>query len=148
MSLVVTTKLVSYSFWFSVKLFGKVTCHSSHYYFNNKNKLFHNSHYRLPLCTSCHWGVNRWIALQHNVIWYFTPLAAYITCHKICWRLCYILCLFWLCYLPFANFCDLLTIFFKVASLELGQSFDCPSASEIILKNMGETDQYKTITSP
>ena len=32
------------------------------------------------------------------------------------------------------------------ASLELVQSYDCPSASEVILKNMGNTDQYQTVT--
>ena len=30
-----------------------------------------------------------------------------------------------------------LPIFFRVASLALGQSYDCPSAGEVILKNMG-----------
>ena len=32
------------------------------------------------------------------------------------------------------------------ASLELVQSYDCPSASEVILKNMGNTDKYRTTT--
>ena len=32
----------------------------------------------------------------------------------------------------------ILPIFFRVASLTLGQSYDCRSASEVILKNMGK----------
>ena len=35
-------------------------------------------------------------------------------------------------------------IFFRVASLALGQSYDCPSASEATLKDMGKTDLYQT----
>ena len=35
-------------------------------------------------------------------------------------------------------------ISFTVASLALGQSYDCPSASEVILKDMGKIGQYKT----
>ena len=35
-----------------------------------------------------------------------------------------------------------LSIFFRVASLALGQSYDCPSASEATLKNM---DIYITL---
>ena len=31
-----------------------------------------------------------------------------------------------------------------VASLALGQSYDCPSASEAILKDRGKIGQYKT----
>ena len=40
--------------------------------------------------------------------------------------------------IPYLNY-----ISFRVTSLALGQSYDCPSASEITLKNMGNTDQYK-----
>ena len=35
-------------------------------------------------------------------------------------------------------------IFFKVASLALGQSYDCPSASEATLKDMGKINWYQT----
>ena len=35
-----------------------------------------------------------------------------------------------------------LSISFRVASLALGQSYDCPSASEATLRDMGKTDQY------
>ena len=34
---------------------------------------------------------------------------------------------------------SVLSIFFRVTSLALGQSYDCPSASEVILKNMGKS---------
>ena len=37
----------------------------------------------------------------------------------------------------FVDLCDLLTIFFRVASLTLGQPYDCPSVSEVTLKDMG-----------
>ena len=32
----------------------------------------------------------------------------------------------------------ILPIFFRITSLALGQSYDCPGASEVILKNMGK----------
>ena len=35
-----------------------------------------------------------------------------------------------------------LSIFFRVTSLSLGQSHDCPSASEATLKNMGKINKY------
>ena len=37
-------------------------------------------------------------------------------------------------------------IFFRVTLLALGQSYDCPSASGVILKDMGKTDRYHTAT--
>ena len=37
-----------------------------------------------------------------------------------------------------------LPIFFRVTSLALGQSPDCPSASEVTLNNMGKIVQYQT----
>ena len=39
-----------------------------------------------------------------------------------------------------------LLIFFRITSLALGQSYDCPSASEVILNNMGKTNSYQTTT--
>ena len=39
-----------------------------------------------------------------------------------------------------------LLIYFRVASLVLGQSYDCPSASEVTLKYMDKIDQYQTTT--
>ena len=39
-----------------------------------------------------------------------------------------------------------LPIFSRGASLALGQSYDCPSASEATLKDMGKIDQYQTMT--
>ena len=33
---------------------------------------------------------------------------------------------------------------FRFALLALGQSYDCPSASEVNLENMGKTNQYQT----
>ena len=38
-------------------------------------------------------------------------------------------------------------IFIRVASLALGQSYDSPSAIEVILKNMGTIGQYLTTTT-
>ena len=39
-----------------------------------------------------------------------------------------------------------LLIFFRVASQAPGQSYDCPNASEVILKNIGKSDCHKTTT--
>ena len=39
-----------------------------------------------------------------------------------------------------------LPLSFRVASLALGQSLDCPSASEVTLKNMGTINWYQTTT--
>ena len=35
-----------------------------------------------------------------------------------------------------------LHIFFRVTSLALGQSYDCPSASEVTLKDMGKMYEH------
>ena len=37
-----------------------------------------------------------------------------------------------------------LPISFRIASLALGQSHDCPSASEAILKDQGEINHFQT----
>ena len=42
--------------------------------------------------------------------------------------------------------CIYLPIFFRVASLTLGQSYDCPSVSEGTLKNIVKTYQFQTST--
>ena len=39
-----------------------------------------------------------------------------------------------------------LPVFFRVASLALGQSYDCPSASEVTLNYMGEIGRYQNRT--
>ena len=39
-----------------------------------------------------------------------------------------------------------LPIFFRVTPLELEQSYDCSSASEVTLKDMGKGDQNQTTT--
>ena len=36
-----------------------------------------------------------------------------------------------------------LPIFFRVASLALGQSHDCPNASEVTLKNISKSDSFQ-----
>ena len=41
----------------------------------------------------------------------------------------------------------ILPIFFRVTSLALGQSYDCPSASEVTLKYMGKITLYQTTTN-
>ena len=41
------------------------------------------------------------------------------------------------------NFTLKIPIFYRLASLTLGQSYDCPSVSEASLKNMGKLDRYK-----
>ena len=41
-----------------------------------------------------------------------------------------------LCNVVFYN-CSVLLMSLRVASLTLGQSYDCPSASEVTLKDMG-----------
>ena len=38
------------------------------------------------------------------------------------------------------------SISFRVDSLALGQSYNCPSASEVTLKDMGKTDKSQTTT--
>ena len=38
-------------------------------------------------------------------------------------------------------------IFFRVTSLALGQSYDCPSASEVTLKNTGKNNKYQATTN-
>ena len=40
-----------------------------------------------------------------------------------------------------------LPIFFRVTSLALGQSHDCPSAGEVTLKDMGKIDLYPATTN-
>ena len=37
-------------------------------------------------------------------------------------------------------------VFFMVTSLALGQSYDCPSAGEVTMKNMGKFDGYWNTT--
>ena len=37
-------------------------------------------------------------------------------------------------------------VFFMVTSLALGQSYDCPSAGEVTMKNMGKFDGYWSTT--
>ena len=37
-----------------------------------------------------------------------------------------------------------LPISFRVTSLALGQSYDCPSGSKVTLKDMGKSDSIKT----
>ena len=62
--------------------------------------------------------------------------------HEICIQLCcvlsycYIMSSLWVCgiYLP---------ISYRVTSLTLGQSYDCPSVSEVTLKDMGEMTHAK-----
>ena len=39
-----------------------------------------------------------------------------------------------------------LPISFRIASLALGQSYDCPSANEVTLEDMGKIDQNHTTT--
>ena len=74
-------------------------------------------------------------------------LAMYIISYKICTQFCYvslncgwILSSWWILmrYLP---------ILFRVTSLALGQSLDCPSANEVTLRNMGKMDLYQMSTN-
>ena len=53
--------------------------------------------------------------------------------------------------MPMVFFCfglvwGCLPISFRVSSLALGQSYDCPSAGEVILKDMGKITHYLTTT--
>ena len=50
----------------------------------------------------------------------------------------------WLCFFVDSQMC--LPISFSVTSLALGQSYDCPSASEVTLKDMGQASQYLSTT--
>ena len=51
-------------------------------------------------------------------------------------------CLCWFLWIDVTH----LPIPFRVTSLTLGQSYDCPSVSEVTLKDMGKTDKYQTTT--
>ena len=50
--------------------------------------------------------------------------------------------LFWFYYRFVIDSLDLSYIYFRVASLALGQSYDCPSASKATLKDMDKIDRY------
>ena len=79
---------------------------------------------------------DRQLPLQY---WY-----GHTTCHEICTRFC---CALFCCgYVisPWWIHVTHLPISFRVASLELGQSCDCPTASEATLKDMVEIDHYQT----
>ena len=52
----------------------------------------------------------------------------------------------WLCYCCEWTIVMYFHILFKIASQALGQSHDCPSASEATLKDMGKVVWYPTTT--
>ena len=67
------------------------------------------------------------------------------TVYSIYWEidlLCLGICL--LHYEPLEIYVIHLPIFFMITSLALGQSCDCPNASEVILKNMGKISAHLT----
>ena len=51
-----------------------------------------------------------------------------------------------LCYSASLIFVMYFPISFRIASLALGQSYDCPSAREVTLKDMGKIGWYITTT--
>ena len=51
------------------------------------------------------------------------------------------------CWKLLADSVDALPISFRIASLALGQSCDCPSASEVTMKDMGKTTASKAIST-
>ena len=74
----------------------------------------------------------------------FSNPVLYSISNDICTQFC--CALFWLYLSSQLTQFVYLPIFFSVVSLALGQSYDCPSASEWSLKNMGEIDQNPTLT--
>ena len=52
------------------------------------------------------------------------------------------LILLWIHYQFLVDLYNLLPISFRITSLALGQSYDCPNASEVILKDMGKIDLH------
>ena len=58
----------------------------------------------------------------------------------------FVLFLWWLCYLWWWIRVIHLPIFFRISSQAPGQSYDCPGACEVTLKNMGKTKRYQSTT--
>ena len=74
------------------------------------------------------------LPLSLQVLWsIYIKYAQYLLCIDLLWL-----------HHQFLHTCDLSTASFRVASLVLGQSYDCPSASEATLKDMGKINWYQT----
>ena len=75
-----------------------------------------------------------------------TKILRYSISHRLCTHFCCALfccsCMINFWYIYMIHF----TISFRVTSLALGQSYDCPSASEVILKDMGKINEHQTTT--
>ena len=74
--------------------------------------------------------------LGNKVVEYISYIPAIVLCSTLPWWYHQLISIHMI-YLP---------TFFKITSLPLGQSYDCPSTSEVILKNMGKITQYLTTT--
>ena len=77
-----------------------------------------------------------WVVLIHVVY----PIRYAYNVVLVCFSL------FWLYYISLGSHVICLPISFMVASLALGQSYDCPSASEETMKDMGKIDQNQATT--
>ena len=78
--------------------------------------------------------------------WLGTNLESSLKFHKICtWYSCSLFCCGYIINSSWILVIGL-PIFFRVASLALGQSYDCPSASEVTLRDMRKINPYQTIT--
>ena len=109
----------------------------------------------IETATSC-WGASMRVSLSISFFGEMGGVGEW-KIHDIPWNihtgfLCFVL--LWLYHSPwwmlrfffsinFNRFVLYIYIFFRVASLALGQSCDCPSASEVTLKNMGKTLQWR-----
>ena len=73
----------------------------------------------------------------------YSIMLQYYVSHRLCTVFCFaVFCL------GYMNSLMLYwSIFFRVTSRPLGQSYDCPSASETTLKDMGCIDGYQTVTT-
>ena len=86
-----------------------------------------------------------------NVLWWTILVIGSITISSMSHQLCTGFCSAFFCFslqygISSYGFMIYLLIFFRVASLALGQSYDCPSASEATLKDMTKLAQYPTTT--
>ena len=76
----------------------------------------------------------------NNVLPYIQSTIQYIPQNMHMVVLCFVL--LWFHCLFLVDMYNILPISFRITSLALGQLYDCPSASEVILKDMGKIDLH------
>ena len=85
-------------------------------------------HFQLP-------SISPKLSHEHYTSWNMQKVRLYPTD--------YVLCVY---HSLLSGLYDATTISFRVASQALGQSYDCPSASEVTMKDMGKINQYLSPT--